>query len=373
MEDEDGTDLTITIRAPPRAPTGELRIGHFLTYEDGDAWHRVRIGPAGLTIGRVAGADLVLAGPDLSRRHCRLEQDRSGVLLTDLGSTNGTFAGGRRIERPVHLRNGSRFRLASRMFRYEQRDEREMAEQTEHAADVRRAVDYVRAILPEPILDGPIQADWWFVPSAALGGDAFGYQYLDETHFAGFVLDVSGHGLGAALHAANVATTLRRQSLPGVDFRDPGRVAAGLNAMFPMELHNGLMLTVWYFVFDCAARVLRFCSAGHHPAYLALADGTELLPLWLKAPTIGMLPAAIWATGRADVPPDSRLYLFSDGAFEIVSATGQAWVLADLARIMRAPEEPGLPESHRLYRSVRAAARPGPLEDDFSALVFRFA
>jgi sigma-B regulation protein RsbU (phosphoserine phosphatase) len=61
------------------------------------------------------------------------------------------------------------------------------------------AADYVRTILPKPITEGPIRTDWRFVPSTSLGGDAFGYHMVDENHFAIYLIDVSGHGVGAAL------------------------------------------------------------------------------------------------------------------------------------------------------------------------------
>jgi serine phosphatase RsbU (regulator of sigma subunit) len=73
-----------------------------------------------------------------------------------------------------------------------------------------------------------------------------------------------------------------------------------------------------------------------------------------------------------EIPPGSRMYVFSDGAFEIIPANGQQWLIEDLRRIIEAPRVPGLSEAQRIYQAVRAAARPGPLDDDFSELVVRF-
>jgi serine phosphatase RsbU (regulator of sigma subunit) len=230
----------------------------------------------------------------------------------------------------------------------------------------------VRAILPHPITSGRVQAEWWFVPSSQLGGDAFGYQFLDGDTFAGFVLDVSGHGIGSAMHAANVANVLRRRALPGVDFADPAQVAAGVNSVFPMEEHNGLMLTLWYFAFHLPTRMLRFCAAGHHPSFLVAPGVAEPMKLWLRSPAIGMLPKGKWAVGSTEIPAGSRMYVFSDGAFEIAAADGAQWEIEDLRRLITGAGEPGVSESQRLYQAVRAAARPGPLEDDFSVLVVSF-
>ncbi len=49
------------------------------------------------TIGRSPDNELVLDDPGVSRVHARLSRNFSGVLLTDLKSTNGTFVAGRRV------------------------------------------------------------------------------------------------------------------------------------------------------------------------------------------------------------------------------------------------------------------------------------
>lgn len=369
----DHVEQTLVFRraAAPRAPA--LQVGHYLVFTGEAGLRRVPIGPAGLVVGRLPPSDVVIGKPEISRRHCRFDLEGDWAVVSDLESTNGTLLGGRRVGQRVRLRNGAQLELGSFRLRYERRDQREVAEEEGLATELRNAVEYVRAILPEPIVAGPVLADWWFVPSSRLGGDAFGYQFIDEDCFTGFLLDVSGHGIGSALHAVNAANALRRRTLPGVDFRDPAQVAAALNATFPMEEHNGLILTLWCFTYDLASRELRFCAAGHHPAFLLSPEAPEPAPLWCRSPAIGMLPRPKWTVGSASIPPGSRLYVFSDGAFEITTAGGENWSLEDLRGIVTAPEMPGLGEAQRLYQTVRAAAQPGPLADDFSVLVLRFA
>ncbi len=58
-----------------------------------------------LVIGRSRQCDLYVNSPRLSRRHCAVSLGEQGVVLEDLGSSNGTFVNGRRVSR-VALRPG---------------------------------------------------------------------------------------------------------------------------------------------------------------------------------------------------------------------------------------------------------------------------
>ena len=106
------------------------------------------------------------------------------------------------------------------------------ASQRALAQDVAEAANYVKSLLPAPLKQGPMRTAWKFIPSTDLGGDAFGYHDLDSRHFACYLLDVCGHGVGAALLSVSVLNALRR-SLPQTDFRKPDQVLTALNKAFP--------------------------------------------------------------------------------------------------------------------------------------------
>jgi DNA-binding NtrC family response regulator len=54
-----------------------------------------------LVVGRDPGASIVLADPEVSALHCELRATSSGILVKDLGSTNGTFLGAVRVHEAV--------------------------------------------------------------------------------------------------------------------------------------------------------------------------------------------------------------------------------------------------------------------------------
>src|ERR1700691_99215 len=128
--------------------------------------------------------------------------------------------------------------------------------------ELHAAQHYVLAILPAPVAE-PIAVDWLFVPSTELGGDSFGYQWIDGEHYALYLLDVCGHGVGSALLSITVANTLRSGALQNTDFRKPEAVLSSLNQAFQMENQNGLYFTIWYGVYHRRTAPLRYASAGH--------------------------------------------------------------------------------------------------------------
>lgn len=59
-----------------------------------------------VVLGRSPEADIVLEDPYASEFHMRLVRQEGGIVLHDLGSTNGTYVNGRRVGSPVSLSKG---------------------------------------------------------------------------------------------------------------------------------------------------------------------------------------------------------------------------------------------------------------------------
>lgn len=370
-EDEDFTERTIAFRASMMANAPSEASAHLLLVHVENAPPRhVPLHLLPLTLGRSVPADVILEGSTVSRRHCRLEMQGDEIVLNDLASTNGTYVNSERISGPVVLVDGARITIGAHSLSYHRRSRQELAGWEALDRELTDAHDYVLSVLPPPITSGPVQAEWFYRPCTRLGGDAFGYEMLDSRSFAAYMLDVAGHGAGSALFAVTVANVLRQHLLPQVDFRDPGAVLRGLNRKFPMERHNNLFFTMWYGVYDLTDRAVSFATAGHHPAYLLAAGAAQPVPLGTRNPSIGIGADREVATARAQVSPGSSLFLFSDGVFEITDSEGREWGLSEILSLLPVMANANGPR--RLYDTVRNAARPGPLEDDFSALAIHF-
>jgi hypothetical protein len=100
-----------------RLELGALVVQQSPSLEDGQ---RFELDSRALTVGRGGQNDLVLDGDDFaSARHARIEPRRDGVWVHDLGSTNGTYVNGARIDRPRRLTQGDIVRVGETDLRYD--------------------------------------------------------------------------------------------------------------------------------------------------------------------------------------------------------------------------------------------------------------
>ena len=371
-DDASAGDRTV-IRAQPRAPRLERQgwVHQLVVVEGAEPGRRFPLGAEALRVGRKPPSDIVVAEAEVSGRHCEVlvEAGHDSLVVTDLQSTNGTFVDGVRVQGRARLREGGLLQVGRRVLRHDHKPPQEVQASEELDRDLDKAGRYVQSLLPLPLHSGPVLTDWVLVPSARLGGDALGYQALDDHRFATWLIDVAGHGTGAAMHTVSVLNVLRQRALPGVDFARPEQVLARLNAMFQMDQHGGLYFTLWYGVHDRRRRCLDFACAGHHAGYLVDPQRQACKALHTRNLMIGAMPGARFAADQVEVEPGSRLYLFSDGAFDIATRDGRAFGLQDLLGLLLQPDTEGVGEAERLHRAVRGIARPGPFDDDFTVLV----
>jgi pSer/pThr/pTyr-binding forkhead associated (FHA) protein len=104
--------------ARPAPVTGRLVV---VRSGDLDAGQDFEIDSAQLTIGRGGQNDIAIRSDEFaSARHARFEPRHDGVWVQDLGSTNGTYLNGARLDRPRRLSRGDIVRIGETDLRYEQ-------------------------------------------------------------------------------------------------------------------------------------------------------------------------------------------------------------------------------------------------------------
>jgi len=238
------------------------------------------------------------------------------------------------------------------------------------AAELAEAAAYVRSLLPAP-MTGEQKAEWRFLPSAELGGDALGYHWIDDDHLAIYLLDVCGHGVGAALLSITAINVIRTRTLPRTDFLQPGEVLAALNDSFQMERHNGMYFSIWYGVYDKRQRRISYSCGGHPPAVLITGpDAASARPVLLDTGgiIIGALKGATFRSDVCEVQPYSKMYLFSDGTYEIFQPDGSLWGMEDFVRLLASPAPEGVSDLDHIVASIHAIRGQETFDDDFSLM-----
>ena len=192
---------------------------------------------------------------------------------------------------------------------------------------------------------------------------------VDDDHFAIYLIDVSGHGVGAALLSVSVMNVLRSQSLPNTDFKDPEQVLGALNIAFPGEENNDMFFTIWYGVYKKSTRELTYASGGHPPAILL--DQTskgDCQATQLRTPNyvIGGISEGKYLKKECLVGERNTLYIFSDGVYEVEKSDGSMWRFQEFADFMSSVKTNRQSILDSLYNYAKNLGNLEYFEDDFT-------
>lgn len=244
--------------------------------------------------------------------------------------------------------------------------------------DVDAAAQLQRQLLPAqlPAVAG-IRFAWEYRPCSGLGGDGLNVFWLDDDHIGLYLLDVSSHGVAAALLSVTLARllspSLNQSSLLRVSDGDgyrispPGDVARQLNQWLLANSTGEQYFTILYGILDVRTHRLEFVSAGHPPLLHASANSE---PAMLHVPgfRIGCVESADYEETSLQLRPGDRLFLYSDGLTEATSPAGEQLGLERLKRTIEASKgEPIEACTPRLVHEVLRWAVDDP-EDDLSVL-----
>lgn len=198
--------------------------------------------------------------------------------------------------------------------------------------DLAVAAGIQQSLLPQlsPDMENTAIA-WRFMPCESIGGDIFNVLRLDETHWAAYMLDVSGHGLPSALVTVSVSQMLHpatgillkktRRSCPGYAVRRPAEVLDLLDQEYPIERFDKYF-TVTYLIMNVKEGIIQYSNAAHPPPILLRRDGTlELLEE--GGGVIGLGGVLPFQEGSKKIGQGDKLLIYTDGILEYEDKQGQ--------------------------------------------------
>ncbi len=204
--------------------------------------------------------------------------------------------------------------------------------------DLAAAADIQRSLLPKNInaID-PLAVAWKFKPCEKIGGDIFNLARLDENHWGIYMLDVSGHGVPAAMVAVSVFQNLHPQTgrilLRSADsqnhrtMRSPARVLEKLDQEYTFDRFNNFF-TINYVILNAATGEFTCSSAGHPPPIILRRSGSIDL-MTSGSPPIGtrdlrlVEESVTFPEEKMRLNPGDKLVLYTDGVFEYQNHQGE--------------------------------------------------
>lgn len=222
---------------------------------------------------------------------------------------------------------------------------------------------------------------WKFRPCDELAGDILNVLRLDRDHLGIYVLDVSGHGVPAALHAVVLHRLLstfpgqsmllreRRGRIGGHEIAPPSDVLDQLSERFPISKSvDSRYFTIHYGILDLRTGRYRYAQGGHPPPVIVsrgrparLLEGTGL--------PVGFDPSTKYDQFETALTQGDRLILYSDGVTETANRRHEQFADTGLLQIAQETRELPLKEALGILidRLTQWRGKSQP-EDDISVL-----
>jgi len=244
--------------------------------------------------------------------------------------------------------------------------------------DLAAAHDAQMSLLPKDVLGIPnVEFSARFFPSQYVSGDIYNIFRLDESHLGLYHIDVSGHGVPAALFSVSLSqmlnTNVSKQNMLKVPVSDPpyykinppDKVVGLLDEDRSFEKH-GLYFTMIYMIVDIEKKVIKFTRAGHNYPIIVRADQSVEI---FKA---GSIPIG-WDLPRHDevvevkVNSGDRVFLYSDGIHEATNSERKMFTLNRLVDALKLTSNLSLDNSlDHLIFELRQFIGHDNFEDDVS-------
>ncbi|MFL5243152.1 MAG: PP2C family protein-serine/threonine phosphatase [Gemmataceae bacterium] len=251
--------------------------------------------------------------------------------------------------------------------------------------DLAAAAKIQRTFLPSAAPEVPGAGfAWCYRPCDELAGDGLNVIPLGGGKVGLYVLDVSGHGVAAALLSVTLSRLLSPPSEPSsiltrraegsdqIDITPPAEVAARLNQLFPYDLATEQFATLIYGVLDASTRDFRHVSAGHPGPLHLPANGP---PKILESPgfPIGLAGEA-YGERCVRLAAGDRLYLYSDGVPDAMNPAGERFGDARLLEaVCRGRAEPLREGVATLLSEITSWQSGESPHDDISVLAVEMA
>jgi phosphoserine phosphatase RsbU/P len=201
--------------------------------------------------------------------------------------------------------------------------------------DLKAAAWMQTSLLPSPaMLAHGVRCEWRLQPSGYVAGDTFNFFPMGEQQVGFYLLDVSGHGVPAAMLSVTLSMMLTADETDGnplkrynhnreaFELLSPGDAIRVLNHRFQSK--DERYFTMVYGLFDTGSSTLSLAQAGH-PGPILIRNGGEIRVLGSGGMPVGLWPDIEFDCFDVAASHGDRLLLYSDGVTECMNKQGEAF------------------------------------------------
>ena len=253
---------------------------------------------------------------------------------------------------------------------------KETAERERIATELNVATEIQNGLLPK---DFPARADCelfaTMTPAKEVGGDFYDFYFLDETHLAVTVADVSGKGISAALFMVVSKTVLNNFAESFYKLNGLAPVVAAANEQLCANNDAMMFVTAFIGVLDLETGEFVYVNAGHNPPVIYHAEDNHCDFLDVqKNFVLGPMDGIPFAEQRTTFKRGDLIFLYTDGVTEALNVAEEEYLPERLINFMNATDCRA--DLQTLLKNVRGdvAAHVGDAaqSDDITMFALRF-
>ena len=207
-------------------------------------------------------------------------------------------------------------------------------------------------------------------PAKEVGGDFYDFFFVDETHMALVIADVSGKGIPAALFMVIAKTLIKnRAQLGGA----PSEIFESVNNQLCEGNKSKMFVTAWMAIIDIHTGKGIAVNAGHeHPAIRRKNGEFELIK-YKHSPALGIISGIPFREHEFELGVGDTLLVYTDGVPEAINLNEQQFTTD---RMLKSLNEATSEKPEDLLKSLKSDIDSfvGEAEqfDDVTMLGFKF-
>ena len=157
-------------------------------------------------------------------------------------------------------------------------------------------------------------------PAKEVGGDFYDFFFIDRSHLALVIADVSGKGIPAAMFMMMAKTMIQARAMAN---SSPASVLEDVNNIICENNREQMFVTVWLGILDIETGILTAANAGHEYPVIKPPDGTFDIVKDKHGFVIGGMKGVKYKDYDLKMLPGSKLFVYTDGIPEAKNASDE--------------------------------------------------